>query len=117
MFNIYNAPDPDSYNLFWSAANIHPYGEVSINFTRFTTPQMDEDLTVGRGNPDFGARKLAYDDLVKQINDNAVNIWTIYSTSSLIAAKDLHGLRQASEVPFSSVPITWLGDLWVSSEP
>ena len=115
LFSIYNSPDPDSYNLFWSSTNIHPYGEISINFTRFTTPQMDKDLAVGRGNPDFDARKLAYDDLVKQINDNAVNIWTIYSTSSIIADKDIHGLQQASEVPFSSVPITWLGDLWVST--
>ena len=72
-------------------------------------------LTIGRRNPDFDARKRAYDDLVKQINDNAVNIWTIYSTPSLIAAKDVHGLQKASEISFSSVAITWLGDLWVSS--
>ena len=93
---------------------MHPYGEISINFTRLTTPQMDEDLRVARQSPDVDARKRAYDDLVKQINANAVNIWTIYSTFSIIAETNVHGLQKARATSFSSVPITWLGDLWVS---
>ncbi len=51
LFSMYNAPDPDSNNLFWSSANVHPYGQISINFTRLTTPQMDADLAVGRREP------------------------------------------------------------------
>lgn len=37
---------------------------------------MEADLKTGRENNDFATRKAAYDDLVYEINVQAVNIWT-----------------------------------------
>jgi peptide/nickel transport system substrate-binding protein len=114
LFSMYNSSDPDYFYYFWTSANVHPYGQISINFTRFTRPQMEDDLNVGRKNPDFNARKQAYTDIVKQINANAVNIWTFYSPVSLIAEQNLHGLQTPSQVPITSAPFVWTADLWLT---
>ena len=77
---------------------------------------MQADLQTGRQSPDFAARKKAYDDVVvNQINANAVNIWTYSTPYSLIASPKVHGLKEASEVPFGNFqPKTWLANLWLS---
>jgi hypothetical protein len=54
--------------------------------------------------------------VVHQINANAVNIWTFTAPFSLLAAKNVHGLKTPSEVPFANFsPKTWLGELWKST--
>ena len=59
----YGYADPDSDFSFWSSSTAKGAGNLSINFTQYTTPQMDQDLQTGRtsGYPDI--RKKAYDDL------------------------------------------------------
>ena len=114
LFGMYGAPDPDFNYYFWTADNIHPAGQISLNFSRFTTPKMEEALHVGRANPDFAARKRAYDDIVREINANAVHIWTYDFPNSLVADESVHGLRTPAEVPFFGAPPVWLADLWVA---
>jgi len=116
MFSFYSSPDPDQNHYFWSAATAPGQGGVNINFTQFTTPQMEADLKIGRENPDHAARKAAYDDLVHQINAAAVNIWTFSTPYSIIAQPAVKGLKAATEVPFGNFqPKTWLGGLWLAS--
>ena len=44
-----------------------------------------------------------------------MNIWTISTPYSLIAASRVHGLDGARTVPFGNFqPKTWVADLWVS---
>jgi ABC-type transport system substrate-binding protein len=113
MFNIYSSPDPDQNHYFWSADTAKGPNSISINFTQLTNPQMEADLKSGRESNDFATRKTAYDDLVHQINGAAVNIWTYSTPYSLIATKNVHGLKRASQVPFGNFqPKTWLADLW-----
>ncbi|MGZ7014228.1 MAG: ABC transporter substrate-binding protein [Acidimicrobiales bacterium] len=116
FFNIYSSPDPDQNYYFWSSSTANGVGQISINFTEFTNPEMQASLQTGRQSPDFATRKKAYDDIVvNQINANAVNIWTYSTPYSLIASKKVHGLKEASEVPFGNFqPKTWLGSLWLS---
>jgi ABC-type transport system substrate-binding protein len=114
MFSIYSSPDPDQNHYFWSAATAPGAGGININFTQYTTAQMEADLKTGRENPDQAARKTAYDDLVHQINAAAVNIWTFSTPYSIIAQHTVKGLKTASEVPFGNFqPKTWLGGLWL----
>ena len=115
IFNIYSSPDPDQNHYFWSADTAKGAGQVSINFTQLTNPQMEADLKTGRESNDFATRKAAYDDLVHEINTQAVNIWTFSTPYSLIASPKVHGFQQPSKVPFGNFqPKTWLGDLWLS---
>ncbi len=116
FFPIYSSPDPDQNFYFWSETTAKGVGQISINFTEFTNPDMQTALQTGRQSPDFATRKKAYDDIVvNQINANAVNIWTYSTPYSLIVSKKVHGLKEASEVPFGNFqPKTWLGELWLS---
>ncbi|MGZ4683827.1 MAG: ABC transporter substrate-binding protein [Acidimicrobiales bacterium] len=113
LFQIYSSPDPDQNHYFWSADTIKGYGGVNINFTQYTTDQMQADLATGRtsGYPDV--RKKAYDDLVTQLNASSTNIWLYWTPFSIVADKTVHGLKTATETPFGNFqPKTWLADLW-----
>ena len=58
-------------------------------------------------------RKDAYNDLVKQLNGAATDIWTTWTPYSLIAEPKVHGLQSATKIPFANFqPKTWLGELW-----
>ena len=117
IFLIYSSPDPDQNWYFWSSSTVAPSGSVSINFSHYKSPTIDADLATGRKNADFTTRKTAYDSLIKEINEKALNIWLTATPYSLVAAKQVHGLRAASQVPFGNFqPKTWLADLWVSQE-
>jgi ABC-type transport system substrate-binding protein len=113
LFQIYSSPDPDQNHYFWSAATAQGAGKININFTQYTTPQMEADLATGRQSGYPNVRKQAYDDLVKQINAAAVNIWLYWTPFSLVADPKVHGFEAANEVPFGNFqPKTWLADLW-----
>ena len=115
LFNIYGAPDPDQNHHFWTEQNANGPGELSINFTQFTTPTMEENLTIGRESDDFATRKAAYDEIVREINGAAVNIWTYSIPYSVIANERVGGLKPISEVPFGNYqPKTWFGGLWIT---
>ena len=115
LFGFYGSPDPDQNYHFWSAENANGAGAISINFTQYTTPTMDENLRIGRQSADVAARKAAYDAIVREINGAAVNIWTFSTPYSIIAAPQVHGLQKAAEVPFGNYqPKTWYADLWLT---
>ena len=38
FFRIYSSPDPDQNYYFWSSSTAKGVGNISINFTQFTTP-------------------------------------------------------------------------------
>jgi peptide/nickel transport system substrate-binding protein len=114
FFRIYSSPDPDQNYYFWGSATAKAEGEVSINFTGLTSPAMDDALERGRESGDFEARYAAYQDLVHDINEEAVNIWLYWTPYSLIADARVHGLADASQIEFGNFqPKTWLGELWI----
>jgi peptide/nickel transport system substrate-binding protein len=113
---IYNAPDPDQDHYFWSAKTIGGDGGININLQQYSTPEMEENLATGRASDDPKVRKQAYDDLVRQLNDGAVNIWLYWTPYTLVADQRVHGLEQAAELPLANFQFKpWFGDLWVSS--
>jgi peptide/nickel transport system substrate-binding protein len=116
LFTIYSSPDPDQNHYFWSAATANGEGGVSINFTQYTTPKMEQDLKVGRESPGMATRKAAYDDLVRQINAAAVNIWTFATPYTFIPDSHVHGLPTGPDAaPFGNFqPKTFLANLWVT---
>lgn len=112
---IYNAPDPDQQHYYWSAKTIGGFGGININLQQYTTPAIEDDLRAGRESDDPVVRKAAYDDLVRQLNDGAVNIWLHWTPYSLVASPEVHGLEQASELPLANFQFKpWFGDLWMS---
>lgn len=115
LFNLYSAPDPDQNYHYWSAATAPGPGALNINFTQYTTPELQRNIDIGREDPDFEDRKAAYDAVVREINGAAVNIWTYSNPCSMVANARVHGLTKVEQVPFCDYqPKTWLGDLWLT---
>jgi len=115
FFRNYGYADPDQDYYFFSSSTAKGAGQVSINFTEYTTPEMDQALTTGRTSGFPNIRKQAYDDLVKQVNASATNIWLYSTPYSFIADKNVHGLATPAKIPFGNfMPKTWLGQLWRS---
>lgn len=114
LFPIYSSPDPDQNWYFWSSETAQGPGKISINFTQYSTPQMDADLLRGRESADFATRKQAYSNLVRQINEASTNIWLYWTPYSWIADPSLKGLGELEVTPFGNFqPKTWYGQLWL----
>jgi peptide/nickel transport system substrate-binding protein len=112
---IYNAPDPDQLHYFWSSGTIGGDGGININLQQYTTEEIDEALAIGRSEPDPATRKAAYDGIVKDINEAAVNVWLYYTPYTLVADPRVHGLEMAAELPLANFQFKpWFGDVWVS---
>jgi ABC-type transport system substrate-binding protein len=115
LFSIYTSPEPDQYHYFWSAETAKGPGNISINFTQYTTPAMEQALAIGRENPDRSARQEAYSDLVREINAAAVNIWLFWIPNTMVADPAVQGLEVAGELHFPNFQLkTWWGQVWLS---
>ncbi|MGZ4703310.1 MAG: ABC transporter substrate-binding protein [Acidimicrobiales bacterium] len=113
MTKNYSFADPDLNYSFWSSTTAKGNGNLSINFTQYTTPEMEANLNTGRESGYVDVRKKAYNELVPQLNAGFTNIWLYRTPYSLIADPQVKGLAKAREVSFANTePKTWLGDLW-----
>jgi len=119
FFRNYGYPDPDQDYYFWSSTTAKGVGNISINFTQYTTPQMDQDLTTGRQSGFANIRKPAYDNLVKQLNAAATNIWLYSTPYSFIAQTKVHGFDAydgPEHIAFGNyLPKTWWSEIWLQS--
>ncbi len=93
FFRNYGYPDPDQDYYFWSSTTAKGVGNISINFTQYTTPPIEKDVDHGRQSGYAKIRKTAYDDLVKQLNAGFTNIWLYSTPYSFIAQKKVKGLN------------------------
>jgi len=113
-FRWYGYPDPDAnyvYNAFDTAQ-----GPVYINFTQYTTPEMQANLEAGRATNDFATRKAANDKVIREVNENALNIWLFDTPHSLIANSQVRGLNDFRTRPFGNfLPKPYWGDVWVKA--
>jgi peptide/nickel transport system substrate-binding protein len=113
FFRNYGFADPDANYVFFSSSTAKGAGTVSINFTQYTTPDLEKDLATGRTSGFPNVRKDAYDDLVKQLNASATNIWLYNTPYSFVADPSVHGLSNAEKVSFGNyMPKTWQSKLW-----
>lgn len=114
-FRWYGNPDPDA-NYVYNAVET-AQGPVYINFTQYTTPEMQANLEAGRATNEFAARKAANDKVIKEINEQALNIWLFDTPYSLIANSQVRGLNDFRTRPFGNfLPKPYWGDVWIKSE-
>jgi peptide/nickel transport system substrate-binding protein len=117
--NNYGYPDPDNQYYFWTTSGMEPGSSVHINFSSYTTPQIDKDMDTGRQSGYPKIRKQAYDDVVRQLNAGFTHIWLYYTPFTYVAQKDVQGLNTAQgpgTVPFGNfMPKTWWDQIWLSS--
>jgi peptide/nickel transport system substrate-binding protein len=113
-FRNYAYPDPDSLYSFWSRTTAG--GPISINFTQYFSENTEADLTTGRETTDFETRRAAYDDLMRERNEQAIELWLFNTPYALIAEPDIHGLNWFRIMGFGNfLPKPWIGGLWIQS--
>lgn len=114
-FRLHDYPDPDQMNFYNSSSTMGPVGELSLNFTHYASPSLDANLKVLRESTDFGARKRANDAVVRETNQQVVNLWLYDTPESIVARPQVKGLDGFRTHAFSNPqPKPWLADAWLS---
>jgi peptide/nickel transport system substrate-binding protein len=114
-FRFFDYPDPDLNNFYLSSSTVKPVGELSLNFTHYSTRRMDANLAVLRRSTDRGARKAASDDIVREMNEQVLNLWLYDTPESLVAARRVRGLDGfRSHGLANNLPKPWLAEVWLN---
>jgi ABC-type transport system substrate-binding protein len=113
-FRWYGYLNPDSNYVYNAAEDISPIGALCINFTHFTSPTMQQNLEAGRATDDFAKRKEYNDAVVKETNEQALNVWMFDTPYSVIANKKVKGLNGFRQNPFGNFsPKPWIAETWI----
>lgn len=115
-FRSYGFPEPDFDQVFFSKKTAE--STPVVNFSRYTSDRMEENLRIGRQSTDQEARRNAFRDIVQERNENALDIWLFNTPFSIIADKNIHGLNWFRVYAFNIFqPKPWVGGMWIESEP
>jgi len=113
-FRLFGQPDPDSDFYWWSSGTVAPVGGVSLNMTRFSSPQADAALAQGRANTDSDTRNEAYQNFEREWNANVPSIWLARTDWMIASDRSVHGYTAATNGSIASViPKTWIANLWI----
>jgi peptide/nickel transport system substrate-binding protein len=110
----YGSPSPDSnYSLHHSDNALGP-GQLNINFTGYTSEQLDSNLEAARKTGDFAEQKKYNDAIVKELNEQAVNIWMFDTPYAIITTQQVKGLNHFRTHPFGNFTSKpWWGEVWL----
>lgn len=110
----YSYTDPDTNYVFWHDSTINPPGQLSLNFSRWSTPEISDALVAARLTDHLDARKKAYHEVAKWRNEAVIDVWLFNSPTALIASPDVRGLNGFRTNPFANyIPKPWINDLWL----
>jgi peptide/nickel transport system substrate-binding protein len=111
-FRNYGYPDPDSLYVFWSRETAQ--GPISLNFTQYWSESTEQALRTGRESTDFAVRSEAYDRLMRERNEQAIELWLFNTPYALIGDPDIHGLNWFRIMGFGNfLPKPWMGGIWI----
>jgi peptide/nickel transport system substrate-binding protein len=114
LFRWYGDPNPDANNWYNSADNAKPIGQLSLNFTHYRSEAVERNLHLGRQSTDFAVRKAANDAVVRETNDQAINIWLHDTPYAIITQSGVRGLNNFRLHPFGNFTSKpWWGDVWL----
>jgi peptide/nickel transport system substrate-binding protein len=114
-FRLFDFPDPDQMNFYMASSNVKPVGDLSLNFTHYTSRRLDSNLKVLRESTDHAQRKAASDDIIRETNDQVTSLWLYDTPASLIARRSVLGLDGFSTHGFSGgLPKPWIGETWIA---
>ena len=81
--------DPTEQWFWWNQATASPIDpsvpELALNFGRFQDPEMDEQFTIIRQNPDPAARQAAAERVNQLFAENVWNFWYVWTLWGIIA--------------------------------
>jgi ABC-type transport system substrate-binding protein len=92
---FFNGSDPDEHYPFWDPdpENIGGPGELSINFSRYTSDVTQDALHAGRQSSDVAEREAEYAKLWKDWAENVPYIFIYHQKHLLVAIDNVQGLE------------------------
>jgi peptide/nickel transport system substrate-binding protein len=110
----YGFSNPDQNHWFLNRDNVHPVGQLSLNFTHYQSPTLQKYLETQRENLDFGVRKAAVNAMDRELNDQALQIWLFDTPWAIVAQQRVRGLNGFRTRPFANFDSKpWFGDVWL----
>ncbi len=112
LYPNYAYPDPDGNYVFWSKTFAEP--PIIINFSQFYNQVTQDALDLGRQATDRDFRKQAYDELVKERNANAIDVWLYDTPWAMVADTDVRGLNWFRAIPFAGyIAKPYITGMWI----
>jgi ABC-type transport system substrate-binding protein len=95
IFAFFFGTDPDEHYPFWDPdpANIGGPGEISINFTRYTSSTVERVLQGARTTDDPDARAELYGELWRDFAENVPYVWLLHVDWIIVADPQIRGLE------------------------
>jgi ABC-type transport system substrate-binding protein len=90
LWRQFGAPDPDTDAVWWQSEAAE--GSLDLNFAGNKNPAIDAALEEGRTNPDPEARKAAYAEFQRLLNEDLPYIWLNHSVWAVVAGNDVRGI-------------------------
>ncbi|HEX2576333.1 MAG TPA: ABC transporter substrate-binding protein [Aquihabitans sp.] len=78
--------DPDSNFHWWNG------GGNLVNFGRFDDEVINENLVIGRTNPDRDTRRKAYETINRRFSEQVYNVYLWYAPWAVAEAANVHGI-------------------------
>ena len=112
----YGSPNPDGNFALHHSDNALGPGKLNINFTEYTSPELDANLDASRATADFDEQKKANDAVVKELNEQAVNIWLFDTPYAIVTSPDVRGLNHFRTHPFGNFTAKpWWAEVWIDT--
>jgi ABC-type transport system substrate-binding protein len=113
-FRNFAYAQPDYLYLFWSSNLERPIGEISLNFTHYQDPELDDLLVEARSTQDQDVRVPLYQEAVGILNAGGPYIWLYHTPWALVARPGVHGLETPLDIGFARLDAKpWVGELWI----
>ena len=112
----YGSPNPDGNFALHHSDNAPARG--SSTSTSPSTPRRSSttNLEASRKTDVFEEQKKANDAVVKELNEQAVNIWMFDTPYAIVTSPDVHGLNHFRTHPFGNFTAKpWWAEVWLDT--
>lgn len=92
LFGFVSAGDPDGVFTFFHSSTSAPPGSISINLPHLSSPEVDTALDAGRATLDPSARREAYAELFRALNEQVAAVWLITEPFAMVVGPQVAGL-------------------------
>jgi len=86
VWRYFSGGEPDEHYTLWYSQ------ENPVNFNKIDSPDIDEALIEGRGEPDPAKRQKIYERITKDFSTNVWNVWLNYQPWAVALSSDVHGI-------------------------
>lgn len=112
--------NPDRNFLWWySLLGTDPPG-IGLNFSRYKSKVVDDNLIVLRTNPDPAAQKTAAETINKQVATDVMDIWLFWNVWQFVAKPTVQNIGGGTlpdgvtpTEPSNGLVQHWLGQIWI----